>query len=165
MRRRVIEPLGLQHTWHFTPDTLDRYDDVTPVFRDRKQLRIPKTLASSPADGGIVSTTTDQLRFLRAFTGGELFPKGYLEEMTAQWNRLSGDFGPLRYGVGLMQFALPRWQILFMRMPAMIGHSGSFGTVLYYAPETDVYLAATVNQTHPRRLPYPLLARIVMALR
>lgn len=47
----------------------------------------------------------------------------------------------------------------------MIGHSGSLGTVLYYAPEIDLYVAATVNQTHPRSLPYPLLARILMAVR
>lgn len=105
------------------------------------------------------------MRFLRAFTGGELFPEEYLGEMTAQWNSLTGDFGQLRYGIGLMQFALPRWQTLLMRMPAMIGHSGSLGTVLYYAPAADLYLAGTVNQTHPRRLPYPLMARILMAVR
>lgn len=165
VRHRVIDPLGLQHTWHFTLDTLDRYDEVAPVFRSRQRLRIPETLASCPPDGSIVSTTTDQLRFLQAFTLGELFPEAYLDEMTAQWNRLTSGFGPLRYGVGLMRFALPRWQTLFMRLPAMIGHSGSFGTVLYYAPESDLYVAGTVNQSRPHSLPYPLLARSSMILR
>jgi|SRR5690625_1324464 len=165
VRRRVLEPLGLQYTWHVTLDTLDRYDEVTPVYRNRQQLQIPATLASSPADGGIVSTTADQLRFLRAFLSGELFPQEYLDEMTARWNTLTGDFGPLRYGVGLMRFTLPRWQTLFIRLPAMIGHSGSLGTVLYHAPESDLYVAGTVNQTTPRSLPYPLLARISMVLR
>lgn len=165
VRHRVIDPLGLRHTWHFTPDTLDRYDEVAPVHRTRRPLRIPAALASSPSDGSIVSTAADQLRFLRAFVSGELFPKPYLDGMTAQWNRLDAHFGPLRFGVGLMQFTLPRWQTLFMHLPAMIGHSGSFGTVLYHAPDSDLYVAGTVNQTTPRSLPYPLLARISMALR
>ncbi len=165
VRRRIIEQLGLQHTWHLTLDTQDRYEAVAPVFRKRRRLKIPLTLASSLPDGGVVSTTTDQLRFVRAFTSGELFPSAYLDEMTAQWNRLSSSFGPLRYGLGLMRFALPRSQTLFMRLPTMIGHSGSFGSVLYYAPTSDLYIAGTVNQTHPRSLPYPLVARILMALR
>lgn len=167
VRRRVIEPLGLHSTWHFTLDTLDRYDEVAPVLQGRRRFRIPGALASSLPDGSIVSTAADQLRFLRAFTNGELFPKAYLDEMTALWNRLigDGDFGPLRYGVGLMRFTLPRWQTLFIRLPAMIGHSGSLGTVLYHAPESDLYVAGTVNQTTPRSLPYPLLARLSMVLR
>ncbi len=165
VRRRIIDRLGLQHTWHLTLDNHDRYEAVAPVFHGRRRLQIPLTLASSLPDGGIVSTTTDQLRFLRAFTSGELFPSAYLDEMSAQWNRLSSSFGPLRYGIGLMRFRLPRSQTLFVRLPTMIGHSGSFGSVLYYAPEPDLYIAGTVNQTQPRSLPYPLVARILMTLR
>ncbi|MDV3219990.1 serine hydrolase domain-containing protein [Intrasporangium sp.] len=164
VRRRIMGPFDLQHTWHLTRENLDRYDEVTPVLRRRRRLQIPATLASGPSDGSIVSTTADQLRFLRAFMSGELFPKTYLAEMTEQWKRLTTDFGPLRYGTGLMRFTLPRWQTLPARMPAMVGHSGSFGTVLYHAPDIDLYVAGTVNQTSPRHLPYPLLARITTTL-
>lgn len=72
--KRVIEPLGL-HDWLFTPSTLDRYDEVASVRYGRTSLHIPKTIASSfPASGAVVSTPVDQVRFLRAFIAGELFP-------------------------------------------------------------------------------------------
>lgn len=165
VRRRVLDPLELEHTWHLTPQNRDRYDEVAPVRRKDRPIRIPDAIASFPADGGIVSTTHDQVRFLQAFVGGDLFPASYLAEMTGTWRRITPSFGPLRYGLGVMQFHLPRWQAPPRGTPPMIGHSGSFGTVTYHAPDTDVYVAAAVNQIQPQRLPYPLLARIALLVR
>lgn len=159
VRQRIIDPVQLTRTWHFTPATMDRYDAISPVRERDRPLRIPAALASSGPDGGIVATVDDQIRFLTALVGGEVLTPSELAVMAADWNRLPG-FGPLSSGVGILRFHLPRWQTGFARLPPMIGYSGSFGTVLYHAPETGVTVAATVNQTHPQRLPYPLLARI-----
>ncbi|SDL21018.1 CubicO group peptidase, beta-lactamase class C family [Glycomyces sambucus] len=160
LRRRVLEPLALQDTWLFTPDTLDRYDEVAPVFHGRNAIRIPKAIASFAPDGALVSTAADQIRLLRAFLGGELFPAAYLAEMTAHWNPVFSRLEPIEYGMGVMRFALPRWQSPLAPAPAMIGHSGAFGSVLYHVPDLDLYLAGTVNQMRPRSLPYPLLLRL-----
>jgi len=160
VRTRIIEPLGLSATWLFTRDTLDHYDAVASVRHGRRQLRIPRTMASFAPDGGIVSTAEDQVRFLRAFLSGGLFPARYLAEMTAQWNSALGGGVPLQHGVGVMRFSLPRWQSFPVRVPDMIGHAGAFGSVLFADPESGLMIAGTVNQMRPRRLPYPLLARI-----
>ncbi|GAA2131028.1 serine hydrolase domain-containing protein [Glycomyces algeriensis] len=165
IRKRVIEPLGLHATWLFTPDTLDRYGEVATILHGRTPLRIPKSIASFPPDGAVVSTSTDQIRLLRAFIGGELFPARYLAEMTARWNPVFSRLDPIDYGVGIMRFKLPRWQSPLAPAPAMIGHSGAFGSVLYHIPDHDLYIAGTVNQMRPRSLPYPLLLRIVAQLR
>lgn len=164
IRKRIIEPLGL-HDWLFAPSTLERYDEVGGVLHGRTSLRIPKTIASSPASGAMVSTPADQVRFLRAFIAGELFPAHYLTEMIAHWNSVFSSLEPLDYGIGIMRFATPRWLSPFTAIPEMIGHSGSFGTVLYHAPERDLYISGTVNQMHPRSLPYPLLTRLVAQFR
>ncbi|MFJ2666562.1 hypothetical protein ACIO14_19675 [Nocardia fluminea] len=58
----MLEPLGLLDTWLFTPQTLDRYDEVAMLRHGRMPLRIPETIASFPPDGAMVSTATDQLR-------------------------------------------------------------------------------------------------------
>lgn len=164
-RGRIVELLGLRDTWLFTPRTMDRYDDVATVLRGRTPVRVPKTIASWPSSGAVVSTVADQVRFLRAFIGGELFPARYLTEMTAQWRSIFSRFDPFDYGIGIMRFRLPRWQSPFSPVPAMIGHSGAFGTVLFHVPDRDLYVAGTVNQMRPRRLPYPLLARLVAQFR
>ncbi|WP_026930351.1 serine hydrolase domain-containing protein [Glycomyces tenuis] len=165
VRKRITEPLGLRDTWLFTPGTLDRHGEVATILHGRTPLRIPKTIASFPPDGAMVSTPPDQLRFLRAFIGGKLFPARYLAEMTAHWNSVFSRLVPIDYGIGIMRFQLPRWQSPLTPVPAMIGHSGAFGSVLYHLPERDLYVAGTVNQMRPRSLPYPLLLRLIAQLR
>lgn len=165
LHQRVIEPLGL-HDWLFTLSTLDRYDEVARVMYGRTPLHIPKTIASSSqASGAVVSTPTDQVRVLHAFIAGELFPVHYLTEMTAHWNSVFARLDPLDYGIGMMRFKPPRWLSPFVPVPEMIGHSGTFGTVLYHVPERDLYISGTVNQMRPRSLPYPLLSRLVAQFR
>jgi CubicO group peptidase (beta-lactamase class C family) len=74
-RQHICEPLGLQHTYLYTDPT-----DTTPVpLRYRGAvLQVPQAMASFGPDGGVVSTATEQLRFIRAFYGGALFPTHYL---------------------------------------------------------------------------------------
>ncbi len=106
-------------------------------------------MASVRTDGGIVSTSRDGLRILQAFMTGELFLRAVLGEMQQHWNRI---FKPLQYGVGLMRFDLPRYFTLFRKVPAMIGHSGASGAVLFYVPQLDLYVAGTINQIKKRSL-------------
>ncbi|MGW0431252.1 serine hydrolase domain-containing protein [Micromonospora sp. NPDC003197] len=164
-RSRIIEPLGLPNTWLFTPHTVHRYDEVATILHGDTPPHIPKTIASFAPDGAVVSTATDQLRLLRAFMGGELFPARYLTEMTAHWNPVFSRLEPIDYGIGIMRFKLPRWQSPLAPAPEMIGHSGAFGSVLYYIPERDLYVSGTVNQMHPRSLSHRLLLQLVTQLR
>ena len=161
LRRRILEPLHLQHTWLFTPRTLNRYDEVATIRHGHTPLHIPKTIASFPPDGAVVSTVTDQVRFLRAFIAGDLFPSRYLAEMTARWHSVFSSLVPIHYGIGMMRYRQPRWQNPFAPAPPMIGHSGAFGTVLYHVPDRDLYLAATVNQMRSVSLSHVLLLRLV----
>jgi len=158
LRERILEPLGLRATYPFTSETVGRYDEVAAMLYGKKRLAIPRAMASVRADGGIVSTAQDGIRFLEAFMTGTLLPVEYLAEMQ-KWNRI---FPPLEYGVGLMRFALPRYYSPLRAVSPMVGHSGASGAVLYYAPLLDLYLSGTVNQIKKRSLSYGLLARLVM---
>jgi CubicO group peptidase (beta-lactamase class C family) len=160
VRKRVIEPLMLTDTYPFTIETLDRYAEVSSMLFGTERIFIPKAMASVRADGGMVSTASDALVFLRAFVSGGLFPATYLEELQAEWRHI---FTPLEYGTGIMRFALPRYFSPFRAAPAMIGHSGASGTVLFYVPEIDLYISGTVNQVKKRSLPYNILVRLVFA--
>ncbi|GAB3213586.1 serine hydrolase domain-containing protein [Marinactinospora thermotolerans] len=164
-RNRIVEPLGLDATWLFTPRTLDRYDEVATILHGGDPVRIPKSIASFPPDGAVVSTSADQLRFLRAFFGGELFPARYLAEMTARWNPVFSRLEPIDYGMGVMRFRLPRWLSPFTPVPEMVGHSGAFGNVLYHVPERDLYVSGTVNQMLPRSLPHQIMFQLVAQFR
>ncbi len=161
LERRIIDRLRLRDTYLFTSHTLNRYDSIAPMLNGRRQLHIPRAMASFGADGAVVSTAPECVVFLRAFLAGELFPAEYLDEMTATWNRI---FHPFEYGLGIMRFALPRYLSPFSPAPALIGHGGASGSLLYYAPEHDLFIAGSVNQVRNRGLPYQFALKLVAAV-
>jgi CubicO group peptidase (beta-lactamase class C family) len=160
---RIIEPLGLTNTYLFTPATLDRFSEVAAIHNGLADLRVPNAMASFGAAGSIVSTAAESRRLLEAFLGGELFPANYLDELTADWNPLHspGQYGVrswaryrLAYGLGLMRLD-PRSPA---RLPAMTGHSGVTGSVLFRV--ADLHISGTINQTGNPSLAYNLLGRL-----
>lgn len=154
---RIVEPLGLQSTYLFDGDTIGRYDTVSPIFSKGRPLVLPQTLASCGSQGAIVSTLLDSTRFLRAFFDGRLFDSAWIPRLTEHTHRV---FGPLKYGLGVMQYSLPAALSPFAPMPVLTGHSGSAGSVLYYSPAKKLVVAGTVNQIDKRQLSHQYLARI-----
>jgi D-alanyl-D-alanine carboxypeptidase len=135
----IFTPLGLQKTYLYADS-----QDTSPasIYFKKNRLHMPLAMASFGTDGGIVSTSTELMTFLKAFFGGQFFPAENFVWMK-QWNRI---FFPLVSGIGLTRFKLPRIFSPFKAMPEFIGHSGLSGTVAFYVPEKDIYLAGTVNQ-------------------
>lgn len=162
VRARVAGPLGLTGTFCFGPADLGRFDDIAAICDGDRPLRIPLAMASMQADGGIVSTLEDGLEFLEAFFGGRLFDPAVLAEIQHTWRRI---FFPLEYGTGIMRFRLPRVMTALRPVPALVGHAGASGAVLFHCPATGLSVVGTVNQVRHRSLPYRLLARTAVAAR
>jgi len=132
---RIFKPLNLTKTYMYA-DTAD----TKPInmYYKKNELHIPKAMTSFGADGGIVSTSGEMLTFIEAFFTGKLFPKEYIAELQ-EWNKI---FSPLRSGVGIHLYKLPK----IFSTPTMIGHSGLSGALAYYDPKEDIYVSGTVNQ-------------------
>lgn len=156
---RIFSRLGLTQTFVFD-HTRDQPTPTPFYFKDRV-LDIPLAMSSFAPDGGVVSTVSDSLRFLRAFFGAELLSEAGLASMTSHWNNI---FFPLQYGSGVMRFQLPRWMTPFKAAPELIGHSGSTGSFAFYQRKRDVYLAGSVNQMDNPNRPYRLMTRMINLL-
>ncbi len=152
LQSRICEPLGLTHT-----GVLQGNEIGLPVYHKDKRLNVPQILTSMTSDGGIISTLDEMLSFLSAFMEGHLFNPENADKMR-QWNRL---FFPLQYGYGLMRVKLPPWMTLFRATPELIGHSGASGSFAFYAPEPDIYLIGTFNQTDAPRRPIGFMLRVL----
>lgn len=86
------------------------------------------------------------LTFIEAFFTGKLFPIDYIEKMQ-KWNKI---FPPMRSGIGIHLFKIPKVFDPTGAMPSFIGHSGLSGALAFYSPKENLYIAGTVNQTaHP----------------
>lgn len=152
LQSRICEPLGLTQT-----GVLQGNDMGLPVYHEDKRLDVPQILTSMLSDGGIISTMDEMLIFLRAFMGGHLFKPENAVQMR-QWNQL---IFPLQYGYGLMRVKLPHWMTLFRTTPELIGHAGASGSFAFYAPEPDIYLIGSFNQTDAPRRPISFILRVL----
>lgn len=156
LQQQIATPLGLQHTYLYT-DTADTQPH-TLYYKD-KPLAIPAAMVSFGADGGIVSTATECLTFVRAFFGGQLFDLQWLPRLY-DWRRV---MFPLEYGVGLMRFRLPWFMDPLGKVPYLLGHSGLSGAFAFYAPQADLYMTGTVNQIHRPGRSFRLMVKLAMA--
>jgi len=152
LQARICAPLGLVQT-----AVLSGTDVGLPVYHEDRLLSIPKILTAMSADGGIISTLDEMMIFLRAYMQNRLFQPQTAARMR-QWNRL---FFPIQYGHGLMRITLPRWMTLFRKTPELIGHSGASGSFAYFAPEPDIYLIGTFNQTDAPRRPISFMFNVL----
>ena len=154
--RRIFAPLGLEHTFLF--DHTRPQPTPAAAWYGNRPLQIPLAMSSFPADGGMVATLADSLRFLQGFFRGDLLSEDELAYLTGRWNRI---FFPMRYGGGLMRFHLSRWMSPLRATGELIGHSGSTGSFAFYSPRRDVFLAGTVNQSDSPSRPFRLMTRML----
>jgi len=157
--KMIFEPLGLRRTYLYDL-TAPRANAVpATIYLKSAPAYVPKYLSSNTSDGGIVSTASECMLFLRAFFEGRLFSKTLLEQMMT-WNTI---FFPLRYGYGLMYFQLPRffWPT---PLPELIGHSGSLGSFAFLCPSRAIYLTGTVNQIASPAKPFFLMINLIQAV-
>ena len=150
----IVQPLGLRRTYLYTDPT-----DTTPrdVYHRQQRLRIPLAMASFGADGGMVSTAPELLRFVDAFFSGQLFARAMLPQLQ-EWHRISF---PLCAGVGLHPFRLPWLLDPLRRLPPMMGHSGLSGALADHCPQSQVSIAGSANPVAWPGTPFRLGARVL----
>lgn len=155
---RISAPLGLQHTFLYDWTKLRPGESPATLYLNNAPANVPQYLSSNISDGGLVSTASECMRFLRAFFEDRLFEKALLERMMT-WNKI---FFPLRYGYGLMYFQLPRY-FWITPLPEFIGHSGSTGSFAFACPSRSLYLTGTLNVITPAR-PFFFMLNLVRAI-
>lgn len=133
------------------------------VFTNATDITRMRASGSYWADGGLVSTAEDMVRFLKALNEGRIIKPESLALMH-QWNPIQNS-GPFAYGYGTMRFALPGPVNMALGASPVWGHNGSIGAFLYYAPDKDVYLAGTVNQTAGQAQALKLVIQALGAVR
>lgn len=141
LRTRILRPLDLHDTY------LPVHDN--PMFRGphaHGYVRIGKRFADvteqSPyawAEGGMISSSPDLTRFLRALFRGELLPRGETRKVFTVPDvpytgddgncQIGPDAGRACYSVGLTRTALPNGVVLWGKSGATQGYTtAAFGT-------------------------------------
>ena len=154
LRRELLDPLGLNDTALLTPESLELFDAASPLLHGSQSYRGARRLASLGAEGALVSTTADTMRFLRAVLEGEALDPRILALATADRLPL---FPRVTYGVGIMALGLPRLLTRLPRPGVLFGHAGMTGHVMFAEPVSGLHAVGTINQLATPRLSFRLL--------
>jgi len=152
----LFQELGMNDTC-VASDVNDK--SYAPVRYKEKEISISNFISSTKND--IISTARDQMKFIKAFFNGHFWPKDKLKELE-QWNKI---FFPFKYGIGIEKFSMPAAMTLFRKMPDMIGHAGSVGSVVFYVPEKDIYFTGTVNQQAKPSAIYQVMLKVLSKIK
>jgi D-alanyl-D-alanine carboxypeptidase len=159
----LIGPLGLEDTSSYphSPRSGASPEPDASVWSKQAVLRPQGALRHQVADGGIISTLSDQVRFMQGLVGGEVFddPASW-QRMQQRWSRI---FFPIDYGLGVMRYAPPRWMSPAFRIPPVVGHTGSTATWLFHCPELEIVLAGTFDVAQPQ-VPFRFLPQVLRAV-
>jgi CubicO group peptidase (beta-lactamase class C family) len=140
-RDLIFDELGLRDTYAF-----QNVNDDTParIYYRSRPVRLPRYLASVTAEGGIVSTAEECMRFLKAFFTGRFFPREEIEGLK-QWNLVLRP-GTFLYGLGLEKIFVPRFLKPFFPYGEILGFWGQTAAFAWYSPQNDLYFTGTANQ-------------------
>ncbi len=172
-RKLLFAPLGLRHTWFPGDQPLgEAGQPATPWLGDWPLQDRPMALRSL---GDLFSTTGDVLSFGRALFSGRVFTDpttGAL--MRRRFHRfgfprsvasIASPAWPIEYGLGMMRFAPSRAVAMGRRLPALLGHTGSTASWLWYSPPLGLLLAGTADQATKAALPFRAIPMALHGLR
>ena len=156
LRRRVFEPLGLEHTWFAAGDPPAGTADLHREDGGRTEADFTRQFGNTWAGGAMVATASDLLAWGEALLSGHILPDALLHQMTAA--TASYDLPCARacaapYGLGL---ALGN----IHGRPAR-AHGGSTGTILVHLPDEQLTVAVLTNRP---RAELPVLDRVLDVL-
>ncbi len=167
----IFRPLGLRRTWlpgHSTP--AETVPEPAAIWFHDQVVAMPLAHRSLFS---VFSTAEESIRILRGLMRGGVFAKPEtFGLMTNPWRRfgfprdaaaLRAPSWPIEYGRGLMRFRLPRLFTPFRPLPAVIGHTGSTGSWLFFCEELDLFLAGNVSQATAGPVPFHFVPKVLRA--
>ncbi|MBU0495574.1 MAG: beta-lactamase family protein [Chloroflexi bacterium] len=165
-RDLLLDPLGMDHTYRPSHEAArPSIPGRGPSYRyldDVECTLLPAVMTADWAGGGLLSTTEDLNRFLRAFVGNEIFRDPATRDEMFQWV----GSGPMtNYGFGISRVLFDRsGDPRHVGLGEVWGHSGSSRNFMYYWPREDTILIGTLNQIDCEGNLYDDVAAIMNAI-
>ncbi len=143
LKKYIFEPLDMRHSYmHHYSDPMEKSQFPTAdFFVHETRLNDIKGYAELDyTGGGIVATTEDLFKFMKALVTYKIVTKNTLEEMKN--NRVRFGLG-IDYGYGIWQ--IKTVPLLMPRKFNSWGVAGATGSFMFYHPEKDTYIIGNFN--------------------
>lgn len=141
-KQHIFQPLKMHSSYiNLKSSAIDNSIDIAKFYASEYELSSLKSLSADWGGGGLVSTTKDLIRFLKAFNENLIVTKETRLEMQNWVNETKG----MEYGFGIRKVSIDKLTETESDLQ-LIGHSGSTASFLWYCPQLDIYISGTLNQ-------------------
>ncbi|PNQ72284.1 hypothetical protein C1T31_12070 [Hanstruepera neustonica] len=135
-RTYILEPVGMSHTYLEYHEAATNTLAFPSLYLGDIEVNADINTSFDWAGGGLVSTTYDLNLFMKALFGKQLIKQDQLFQAMITDSRDRYGFGMFLYDFDGVRF---------------YGHSGFWGSDVFYNPEAGITMVVSVNQSH---LPY-----------
>lgn len=157
LQHYIFQPLQMNHSYlaHYSESMVKSNYPVADLYSGNTNVTQYRSLSIDYAGGGIVATSEDLLKFMKALVTHEIIREDTFEKMK-DWAKFSIG---IDYGYGLMNFrTIP---LLMPKRYNVWGNVGSIGSFMFYHPATDIYLIGNLNQFRYHRRGIRLMFKII----
>jgi len=156
----IFQPLGMDGSYiNLKSKSLKKQLPMAEFYVEDIALSSFQSLSADWGGGGLVSTTHDLIRFLKAFNEDVIVTKKTRNAMQNWTNETRG----MQYGFGIREVSFGELTNTATTLQ-LIGHNGSTASFLWYCPQLDTYIAGSLNQLEASKsamiLVYDILKRI-----
>lgn len=138
----IFQPLGMDSSYLMFGHR--ERTAIAPARFGRFDVSDTNILSIDWAGGGVVTTTSDLVRFQRALWAGELIDSDMANEMAIPRHRLRTG---ITYGLGMMNIRLGDFYFPARKLPPLVGHLGILGTSMLYDRDNDVHYILNFGST------------------
>jgi len=157
LQHYIFQPLQMNHSYlaHYSESMVRSNYPVADLYSGTTNVTEYRSLSIDYAGGGIVATSEDLLKFMKALVTHEIIRGNTFEKMK-DWARFSIG---IDYGYGLMNFrTIP---LLMPQKYNVWGNAGSIGSFMFYHPAMDIYLIGNLNQFRYHRRGIRLMFKMI----
>lgn len=157
----IFKPLGMNHSYlaHYSEPIEISNNPLANLFGRNINVTDYCSLSIDYAGGGIVSTSEDLLKFMKALVNHQLIKETIFENMKDWAGFFNIFFMGIDYGYGLMSFkTIP---LLVPKKYKVWGNMGSTGSFMFYHPQLDTYIIGNLNQFGYYRKGVKLMFKVI----
>jgi CubicO group peptidase (beta-lactamase class C family) len=141
-QKYVFESLSMDGSYiNLKSKPLKKQLPIAEFYVEDIALSSLQSLSADWGGGGLVSTTQDLIRFLKAFNEDVIVKKETRLEMQ-NWTYESQG---MEYGFGIRKVSFDEISNTETDLQ-LIGHNGSTASLLWYCPQLDTYISGSLNQ-------------------
>lgn len=160
-RQEIFDSLEMNRTGLLFYDPITDAKTLAPVMVQNANLKLANSLSIDWGGGGLQTTLTDLLRFLRGLFQGKLVSNESLQTMTRATHHFEAG---MYYGMGMMELRFEKFFFLLKGLPRYYGHSGILGVHAWIEPQSGNIIIMNVSSMKKMVSSFRVLISIVQTL-